>query len=126
MARTRRGPSRRSFLAHSMAGALARASLPEAPIQAADPESRQATGVKVGEVTSSSAIVWMRVTAQAALNAAGKAIRSAKGETLPPEIKIEELRGACVGAPGMVRLRYGVREDLADAKATDWSAVARS
>ncbi len=33
------------------------------------------------------------------------------------------LEGACPGAPGQVRLRYGVREDLSGARATQWVEV---
>lgn len=61
----------------------------------------QATGVKVGEVTDTTAIVWMRVT----------------------EKPQREADGGCPGAPGRVRLRYGRREDLSDAKGTDWKDV---
>ncbi|HLF95116.1 MAG TPA: alkaline phosphatase D family protein [Planctomycetota bacterium] len=64
-------------------------------------ETRQATGVKIGEVTDTSALVWMRVTAKAA----------------------READGSCPGAPGRVRLRYGTKEDLSDARTTDWVAV---
>ena len=69
-------------------------------------ESRQATGVRVGEVTPESALVWMRVTAP-----------------LPPNLRVEELEGACPGAPGRVRLRHSRREDLRDARATPWVEV---
>lgn len=121
MVRSKRAASRRSFLAQSLAGALVTTAVPRTVlVHAADPASRQATGVKVGEVTATSAIVWMRLTAQAAHHAAGKALRSAKGEPLPPNVKIEELRGACPGAVGVVRLRYGTRDK---AKMTDWIAV---
>jgi alkaline phosphatase D len=64
-------------------------------------ESRQATGVKVGEVRPTSALVWMRITAKS----------------------IRESDGAAPGAPGRVRLRYGLREDLSDARATPWIEV---
>jgi alkaline phosphatase D len=61
----------------------------------------QATGVKVGEVGERSALVWMRCTA---------------AEAREPD-------GACPGAPGRVRVRFGVSESLADARATPWVAV---
>src|SRR5437868_1759130 len=106
--------SRRKFLASSLVGAVAGCH-PEL-LAAEDAGSRQATGVKVGEVSQTSAIVWLRLTAQAALNTEGKSIRTRKGETLPTDVKIDGLRGACPGAPGVVRLRYGTREDLGDAR----------
>jgi alkaline phosphatase D len=64
-------------------------------------ETWQATGVKVGEVGPSSAVVWLRRTASS-------------------ERKAD---GACPGAPGRVRVRVGTREDLSDAKPADWVAV---
>ncbi len=85
-------------------------------------QSRQATGVRVGEVTPDSAIVWMRVTAAAARNQQG-VVRRGKVAPLPPDLKAEQLEGACPGAPGRVRLRYSAREDLRDAKATPWVEV---
>src|SRR6516162_8474955 len=65
----------------------------------------------------------MRLTSQATHHAAGKPVHAIKGEPLPADAKVEELRGACPGAAGMVRFRYGIRDDLADAKATDWIDV---
>jgi alkaline phosphatase D len=61
----------------------------------------QATGVKVGEVTDTGALIWMRLTAR-------------------PQ---READGACPGSPGRVRVRHGLREDLSDARVTDWVAV---
>jgi len=86
-------------------------------------ESRQATGVRVGEVTADSAIVWMRVTAKAARNDAGIPRRGPVGAPLPSDLRVADLEGACPGAAGRVRLRYGTREDLRDARATTWVEV---
>ena len=86
-------------------------------------ESRQATGVRVGEVTPDSALVWMRVTAKATRNRED-IVRRGKVATLPPDLKVEQLEGDCPGARGQVRLRYSTREDLRDAKATPWVEVA--
>ena len=88
----------------------------------ASQEPRQATGVRVGEVTPDSAIVWTRVTAQAARNKDG-IVRRGKVSAQPVTQKAEELEGACPGAPGRVRLRYSTRENLRDAKATPWAEV---
>jgi len=92
--------------------------------------SRQATGVKAGEVTDRSAIVWMRLTAQAERNADGVAVPRRKGggdgnrgALLPEGVRVDDLEGAAPGAPGRVRVRCGTREDLADAVATDWADV---
>lgn len=86
-------------------------------------ETRQATGVKVGEVTDSSAIVWLRVTARAGRNADGLVRKGKVGAPLPEGTRVETLEGDCPGAAGQVRLRYGEQEDLRDAKTTDWTNV---
>src|SRR5262245_34330895 len=59
------------------------------------PQSRQATGVKVGEVTDTTAIVWTRLTANATGNTKGVLL----GNTapLPANLTIAQLRGACPG-----------------------------
>jgi alkaline phosphatase D len=73
-------------------------------------ETRQATGVKVGEVTDTSAIVWMRLTAHASRNPDKPG-------------KPDDLKGAVPGAPGQVQLRYGTKPDLSDAKSTEVADV---
>jgi alkaline phosphatase D len=74
---------------------------------------RQATGVKVGEVTAESAIVWTRVTERAGPVTAAEAAAD----------DVRALVGACPGMPGRVRVRYGEKEDLSDAKVMDWIRV---
>lgn len=86
-------------------------------------ESRQATGVKVGEVTENSAIVWMRVTARPARNKEGTVRRGTPARVLPADVRVDGLEGACPGAPGRVRVCYSEREDLAGARATPWVSV---
>ncbi len=87
-------------------------------------ETRQATGVKVGEVTPDSAIVWMRVTRDAERNWGGLDLSGKGGsKTVPPDVAIAELEGAAPGAPGQVRFRYSTREDLRDALSTPWASV---
>jgi len=103
------------MLSTSLVLALAISVLPE--------NSHQATGVRVGEVTPDSAIVWMRLTAHTSRNDKGIVRRGPVGPPLPADIRVEQLEGACPGAPGRVRLRYGTREDLRDAKATPWADV---
>ena len=120
----RRKVSRRDFLSHSLAGVVAGTALPAATMAApaADPLSRQATGVKVGEVSTTSAIVWLRLTADSSLRAKGETPHT-KGVPLAADVKIGELLGACPGALGLVRLRHGTKADLADAQASDWVEV---
>ncbi len=90
---------------------------------AAVEETRQATGVKVGEVTDTSAIVWMRLTAKAARNSEGPIRKGRPTDPLPTDDRVHELEGAAPGAAGQVRLRYGIRDDLTDAKTADWIEV---
>jgi len=86
-------------------------------------ETRQATGVKVGEVTENSAIVWMRVTESATRNKSGVEMKGRGKRTLPADMSVAALEGAAPGAPGRVRLRYGTRQDLSEGQATPWADV---
>lgn len=109
---------RRTFLTTS---ACAAASIALADGPNPDPGTRQATGVKVGEVTARSAIVWTRLTAYASHNARGRWIP--RRQPLPQGVAIDDLKGACPGAAGRIRLRYGTRENLAGATTTEWVNV---
>lgn len=122
MAKQERRLTRRKFLGQSLAaaGVLAVADSTDAGEAGG---SRQATGVKVGEVTDTSAIVWMRLTANASHNANGHTPPKGKAIVLAKGMRIEDLRGACPGAEGVVRLRYSTRADLKDAVATEWQKV---
>lgn len=91
-------------------------------------EPRQATGVRVGEVTDTTAIVWTRLTAHAERNNKGLLIPGRAAGKKPEQlakvtVPVEQLEGACPGAAGRVRVRYGTREDLRDATATEWIDV---
>ena len=90
---------------------------------AAAQESRQATGVKVGEVTDTSAVVWVRLTAKAGRNTEGPKRDGRAGEPLPKDVNVDALHGACPGAAGQVLLNYGKRADGKDAKSTGWTRV---
>ena len=113
--------TRRKFIAGSVATVAATNTL----LGAQDAQAtRQATGVKIGEVTDTSAIVLMRLTANAGPNLKGKDFPRGKPIILPKDIRIDDLRGACPGAAGRVRVRYSTNADLAGAKMTDWTDVA--
>jgi alkaline phosphatase D len=86
-------------------------------------ETRQATGVKVGEVTDTSAVVWTRLTAKAGRNTDGPKHEGRAAEPLPKDVNVDTLHGACPGATGQVLLSYGKREDLKDGKSTGWTKV---
>jgi alkaline phosphatase D len=86
-------------------------------------ESRQATGVKVGEVTGTSAIVWMRVTENESRRVDGVVRRAVADRKNPETLDPRELEGSAPGAPGRVRLRYGVSGNLIEAEDTGWFDV---
>lgn len=89
------------------------------------PSPHQASGVKVGEVTDTSAIVWTRLTLGAVRIAEGTKLvgRPDKEDSSPADAEVRRLHGACPGARGHVRVRYGSKPDLADARATPWVEV---
>jgi len=113
--------SRRAFLA---AGAAV-AGLPHQALTADPPAHRQATGVKVGEVTDTSATVWARLTASGVRDADGEKIvgKATKEDTPLADAEVRKLHGSCPGAEGRIRVRYGSKPDLAEAKATEWVEV---
>jgi alkaline phosphatase D len=117
--------SRRVFLATSAGSA---AILPQVVAASALREEKgpfQATGARVGEVTQNSAIVWTRLTRHAKRNNEGVVFEKTAGrlKNQPVTIPVEQLEGACPGTAGRVRLRYGLNEDLIDARETDWVDV---
>ncbi|QDU29138.1 Phospholipase D precursor [Anatilimnocola aggregata] len=115
--------TRRGFLATSAGTALA---LQVAEASAAEKDQpRQATGSRVGEITPTSAIVWARLTKHSTRNNKGLILRGRgkEQETAPTELSPAEIEGACPGAAGQVRVRYGTEIALSDAKETAWRDV---
>lgn len=92
------------------------------PARADEPLPHQASGTRVGEMTDTTAVVWTRVTAKPSRNTTGQRF-DVKGANAPVIGNVDDLHGACPGAAGRVRVRYGVRDDLADAVATEWVGV---
>jgi alkaline phosphatase D len=95
-------------------------------------ESRQATGIKIGEVTEASAVVWTRVTERESRRADGEVRRGhgrPSGGRKPPDPR--DLEGSVPGAPGRVRLFYGTDEAAVRAatgagdgvRLIDWQSV---
>jgi alkaline phosphatase D len=104
----------------------------------------QATGLKVGEVTDSSAIVWTRLTRKAQRNPAdgpmvkiqfAAAKKSDKKDTkaekpsrkverivYPEGVTVDDIRDAAPGAPGEVRVLWR-SADAHDWQATGWQPV---
>jgi len=87
-------------------------------------ETRQATGVKIGEVDSTSAIVWTRVTARPERSAEGEERRGRPDRDNPEyDLDPHTLEGSVPGAPGRVRVRYWPRTDSDEAVVTGWRDV---
>jgi alkaline phosphatase D len=87
-----------------------------------DPGTRQATGVKVGEVTDRSALVWMRVTEASGRRLDG-ILRHGLPRPYPDGLATRDLQSSCPGAPGRVRVSLSTREDMRDARTTAWQQV---
>ena len=91
----------------------------------------QATGVKVGEVDQSSAIVWTRLTRVSQRSKTGYVLnaRDVFGETdkKPPKffegVNLEEMHGAVPGMPGQVRLSYSAKGKPGKSVVSDWTRV---
>ncbi|MCC6699536.1 MAG: alkaline phosphatase D family protein [Candidatus Hydrogenedentes bacterium] len=82
-----------------------------------------ATGVKVGEIAPDSAFIWVRATASAERNTTGLHIAGQPAKPLDAGVRIEDLEGACPGAPGSVRVRYGTDQGLTSCETTEWIEV---
>ena len=120
-------PSNRQFTRRKFIGTAAAAALASPLARAAQGASHQATGVRVGEVTDTTAIVWTRLTKFSGRNARGVAFNEkGKGAKAQPKDAVppaDQIEGACPAMAGRVRVRYSLREDLSDAIATPWAEV---
>jgi alkaline phosphatase D len=87
--------------------------------------TRQATGVKIGEVTPHSAVIWTRRTASEGRLADG-VLRKAAGKAAmapKPEENIDGFEGACPGASGYVRLTVEPVSGRGRQRTFDWTEV---
>ena len=98
---------------------------PALAAEAATATPRQATGVKVGEVTDTSAILWTRLTAKPERVKDGVVLGGKFDRACPVvvNVPVDQIEGACPGAPGRIRIRYGLRDDLSNATETAWIDV---
>jgi alkaline phosphatase D len=92
------------------------------------PSVYQAMGTRVGEITDSSAVVWVRTTLNSYRNNGGLVIpgraQDYKKRSLPiVNVPVVELEGATPGTHGHVRLIYGIGEKFKDQKTTKWIEV---
>ncbi|MEP7363075.1 MAG: alkaline phosphatase D family protein [Acidobacteriota bacterium] len=117
---------RRRFLATLASSAAVQSAaihgLVPASLAAIDPDSRQATGLKIGEVTPTSALAWMRLTETPSRQADGER-RRGRPQPFPENRSTRELEGSTPGAPGRLRLRYSTKENLSGARDTGWTTV---
>ncbi|QDT53524.1 PhoD-like phosphatase [Caulifigura coniformis] len=87
-----------------------------------------ATGCRVGEMTPSSARVWVRLTSaadRAPGNGQFEQASRKKPDTLPapPDAEVDLLQGACPPANGRVRVRYSSHDAPQTWKSTEWVPV---
>jgi alkaline phosphatase D len=116
--------SRRTFFAASAGTAIALQQPESSSAKAEDKtEQHQATGVRVGEITSTSAILWTRLTKHSTRNNKGLVYKGKGTGQDPPtvEVPVSEIEGACPGEAGsiLVSLSGGVKPAIA----TDWEPV---
>lgn len=84
-------------------------------------------GLRIGEVTADSAVIWTRVTRDPHRAEGGfreprkREPRSA--EFVPPTVPVIDREGEMAGTAGEVRLRYSTQAELTDATTTDWFPV---
>src|SRR5688572_10627076 len=90
-----------------------------------DTQSRQATGVKVGEVTPDSAVIWARRTTSANRLADGILRRGAgKNARAPaPGEDVNRFEGACPGGSGYMRLIVEPVASRGRKRTFDWVEV---
>lgn len=103
--------------------ALAPQEPPDRPAAPAPPVAvHLADGIKIGEVTDRSAIVWVRLTAEPERNASGRAWPEG-ADALPEGATLAEMVDAVPGERGEVRLTWWVDEQDAPRQSTPWVKV---
>ncbi len=86
------------------------------PTHAAD--THQATGVKVGEITQHSAIVWMRLTRNTHAHHDGVRVTTAE---MPDDVAVKDLIGEAPGMYGRLQVRYADNPAFEDGRQTEWA-----
>jgi len=86
-----------------------------------------ATGIKIGEVTQDSAIVWVRLTAAPEANRDGVVPNPHKSPTRVlvdvPDIPVSLWEGSAEGISGEIRVGVSIDPALRTAQWTEWTAV---
>ncbi len=83
-----------------------------------------ANGIKIGEVTQHSAIVWVRLTKDPERNINGHSFAKNENKHInPPFEKLEEMEGATPGILGEVRIFYEPNNKVSERKDVMWKSV---
>jgi alkaline phosphatase D len=80
-------------------------------------------GIRVGEVTPTTAVVWTRVTRDKARLRNGYREPADQPIAEPAEVPIDTREGAMPGAPGEVRLHWSVGDNPTAVHETEWITV---
>src|SRR5262245_11630194 len=85
-------------------------------------ESRQATGLKIGEITPTSAIIWTRRTARSSRLNDGILRKGHAPNARPPapDENVDCFEGACPGADGWMRVSVEPRSAKGGRRTLDW------
>lgn len=92
-------------------------------LPAQEPAPQFGNGVKVGEVTGTSARIWVRLTREATARFDGLPFpeRKQNEPQLPDGAELDDMEGAVPGAPGAVRVRF--RSGSEDERTLPWVTV---
>jgi len=83
-----------------------------------------ANGIKIGEVTQNSAIIWARLTIHPERNISGHPFaKSIKKNVNAPFENLDEMEGATPGIIGEVRIFYKPKSRASEQKSTMWKSV---
>lgn len=83
-----------------------------------------ANGIKIGEVTQNSAIIWTRLTKHPERNINGHPFAKSEIKHINPAFeKLEDMEGATPGTTGAVRILYISNSGGAEQKFTMWKSV---
>lgn len=80
-------------------------------------------GIKIGEVTATSAIVWTRVTETVGFNTSGVPFKD-EDEAVPAGLTLPEMRYSLTGTAGDVRVVYWPREHIGEKVWMPWMPAA--
>ncbi|MHC2070214.1 alkaline phosphatase D family protein [Bremerella sp. T1] len=118
--------NRRKFLQSSVATAALISSAQANDTKIVQHPVFQATGIRVGEVTPTSAIVWTRLTKNATRTNDGIVFKKRGKSEEALKTPVEQIEGACPGQPGKIRLHYTNDPNQNALQMTDWIEVDES